>query len=76
MAGRWWQPDQRQWPLAPQLPHPLTSGRSGAHGSGGPVAGLNRDPSKLTVLVMTGVTQAGGTAAAIERAGDYAFPPA
>jgi hypothetical protein len=35
----------------------------------------NRDPKKLTVLIMTGVTaMARGTAAAIERAGDYAFP--
>jgi poly-gamma-glutamate synthesis protein (capsule biosynthesis protein) len=35
----------------------------------------NRDPSKLTVLVMTGVTaMARGTAAAIEAADDYAFP--
>jgi len=35
----------------------------------------NRDPSKLTVLVMTGVTaMSRGTAAAIEQAGDWAFP--
>ncbi len=35
----------------------------------------NRDPEKLTVVVSTGVTaMARGTAAAIENAGDYAFP--
>lgn len=35
----------------------------------------NRDPGKLTTLVMTGVTaMARGTAAAIERAGDNAYP--
>lgn len=35
----------------------------------------NRDPGKLTTLVMTGVTaMARGTAAAIERAGDPAYP--
>ncbi len=35
----------------------------------------NRDPARLTSLVMTGVTaMARGTAAAIERAGDPAYP--
>jgi len=36
----------------------------------------NRHPGKLTTLVMTGVTaMARGTAAAIERVGDPAYPP-
>lgn len=39
------------------------------------VAFPNRDPGRLTTLVMTGVTaMARGTADAIERAGDYAYP--
>jgi poly-gamma-glutamate synthesis protein (capsule biosynthesis protein) len=37
--------------------------------------GTNRDPANLTTLVMTGVTaMARGTAAAIERVGDPAYP--
>ena len=69
--------DQSTWPLTIRsYLTPLTSKGEKALAAAGerpPLA--NRDPQKLTVLVMTGVTaMARGTAAAIERAGDEAFP--
>jgi poly-gamma-glutamate synthesis protein (capsule biosynthesis protein) len=69
--------DQRQGPLALRgYLTPLTpKGEAALTEATGRSPVSNRDPSKLTVLVMTGVTaMARGTAAAIERAGDYAFP--
>jgi poly-gamma-glutamate synthesis protein (capsule biosynthesis protein) len=69
--------DQRQWPLALRgYLTPLTpKGEAAVAEAEGRPPISNRDPDKLTVLVMTGVTaMARGTAAAIERAGDYAFP--
>jgi poly-gamma-glutamate synthesis protein (capsule biosynthesis protein) len=69
--------DQEQWPLTGKT-YLSATGRRGeealAAAAGRPPIS-NRDPNKLTVLVMTGVTaMARGTAAAIEREGDYAFP--
>jgi hypothetical protein len=68
---------QSEWPLALRV---------WLHGSGADATALlhyvqrqvpvtNRDPGKLTVLVMTGVTaMARGTACKIEELGDYAYP--
>jgi poly-gamma-glutamate synthesis protein (capsule biosynthesis protein) len=69
--------DQEAWPLALRV---------WLRGSGGPAESLlahlraseaptNRDPGKLTVLVMTGVTaMARMTALRMEQLGDYAYP--
>lgn len=68
---------QEEWPLARRAwLHPVTPwGADALAQVGGWKPISNRDPNKLTVLVMTGVTaMARGTAAAIEAAGDYAFP--
>ncbi len=68
---------QSEWPLAVRsYLTPLTPNGEKALAAVGERAPLsNRDPDKLTVLVMTGVTaMARGTAAAIERSGDNAFP--
>jgi hypothetical protein len=68
---------QSEWPLAVRsYLTPLTPKGEKALAAIGERAPLsNRDPNKLTVLVMTGVTaMARGTAAAIERSGDNAFP--
>ena len=68
---------QSEWPLAVRsYLTPLTPEGEKALAAVGERPPLsNRDPNKLTVLVMTGVTaMARGTAAAIERSGDYAFP--
>ena len=69
--------DQTQWPLATRVwatpKSNLGSQALEAIAEALPVS--NRDPKKLTVLIMTGVTaMARNTAAAIEVAGDYAFP--
>jgi hypothetical protein len=69
--------DPRQWPLATRLWLSAETERgAGALQQTGDLAPIsNRDPKKLTVLVMTGVTaMARGTGAAIEKSGDYAFP--
>ena len=68
---------QSEWPLAVRsYLTPLTPEGEKALAAAGERPPLsNRDPNKLTVLVMTGVTaMARGTAAAIERSGDNAFP--
>jgi hypothetical protein len=69
--------EQSRWPLATRAWLSPASGRGAdllkQTATHSPIT--NRDPKKLTVLVMTGVTaMARGTAVAIERAGDYAFP--
>ncbi len=68
---------QAGWPLARRAwLHPVTArGAEALAQAEGWKPITNRDPGRLTVLVMTGVTaMARGTAAAIEAAGDYAFP--
>lgn len=69
--------DQAQWPLATRVWATPKSEQStqALEAVAKVLPDTNRDPRKLTVLVMTGVTaMARGTAAAIEEAGDYAFP--
>jgi len=69
--------DPRRWPLANRVWLAAETDRgldALVRVAGRPVV-TNRDPDRLTVLVMTGVTaMARGTAAAIEQAEDYAFP--
>jgi poly-gamma-glutamate synthesis protein (capsule biosynthesis protein) len=69
--------DPSTWPLTQRVYLTALSkrGKSALESLAGKPPLRNRDPEKLTVLIMTGVTaMARGTAAAIERAGDYAFP--
>lgn len=69
--------DQAQWSLATRVWATPKSeqGTQALEAVAKALPDTNRDPRKLTVLVMTGVTaMARGTAAAIEEAGDYAFP--
>ena len=65
-----------EWPLTARAwlrPSP-NAGRALAGRAGGALPLTNRDPGKLTVLVMTGVTaMARKSAVAIERSGDYGF---
>jgi hypothetical protein len=69
--------DARRWPLAARgWLHSVTPQGAAALDKldGTPIL-TNRDPARLTVLVTTGVTAlTRGTAAAIERAHDDAFP--
>lgn len=65
-----------QWPLAARSwLVPLTSrGSRALDAVARQLPLVNRDPAKLTVLVMTGVTaMARNSAVAIERSGDYGF---
>lgn len=65
------------WPLASRVwLHPVTErGRQAMTEAAAGRPTTNRDREKLTVVAMTGVTAiARNTAAAIEQAGDYAFP--
>jgi Bacterial capsule synthesis protein PGA_cap len=65
------------WPLASRVwLHPRTEqGRQAVTRAAAGRPATNRDLHKLTVLAVTGVTAiARNTAAAIEQAGDYAFP--
>jgi hypothetical protein len=73
----------RQWPLATRAWLSAATPRgaavldklTGAAAAPGAPLLTNRDPARLTVLVMTGVTAlTRGTAEAIERAHDDAFP--
>lgn len=64
------------WPLAERAwLAPLTArGQTARAALAGSLPRTNRDPGKLTTLIMTGVTaMARNSAAAIERSGDYGF---
>ena len=68
--------DQARWPLAARawLSAQTPAGKDALARLAGHKPNSNRDPSKLTVLVSTGVTAiARGSAAAIERSGDDAY---
>ena len=68
--------DQARWPLAARawLSAQTPAGKDALARLSGRKPISNRDPSKLTVLVNTGVTAiARGGAAAIERSGDNAY---
>jgi hypothetical protein len=68
--------DQARWPLAARawLSAQTTAGKEAVARLAGRKPVSNRDPSKLTVLVSTGVTAiARGSAAATERSGDSAY---
>ena len=68
--------DQARWPLAARawLSAQTPAGKDALTRLSGHKPASNRDPSKLTVLVNTGVTAiARGGAAAIERSGDDAY---
>lgn len=68
--------DAEQWPLATRgWLLPLTArGSRAVNAITEKLPIVNRDPTKLTVLVMTGVTaMARNSAVAIERSGDYGF---
>ena len=69
--------ERGRWPLATRawLAGTTEYGRRALGALGAKPLVTNRDPGKLTVLAMTGVTAlTRGTAAAIEKAGDDAFP--
>ena len=68
--------DQSKWPLAARASVSSQSAKDmGLKQLPGQSLLTNRDPSKLTVLIMTGVTAiTRGTGVAIEKAGDPAFP--
>ena len=68
--------DQARWPLATRawLSAQTPAGKDALARLSSHKPDSNRDPSKLTVLVNTGVTAiARGSAAAIERSGDAAY---
>ena len=68
--------EQAQWPLAARawLSAQTPAGKDALTRLSGHKPATNRDPSKLTVLVSTGVTAiARGSAAATERSGDSAY---
>lgn len=65
-----------EWPLTARASLVAASdrGREALSAAAGSLPATNRDPSKLTVLVMTGVTaMSRHSAAAIEKSGDYGF---
>jgi hypothetical protein len=69
--------DQSKWPLATRawLSSQSAQGKAALQKLPGKPLASNRNPSRLTALVMTGTTAiTRGTGVAIEKAGDPAFP--